>query len=52
MANWDEKYFVTGLQGEVGSGPWSPTFSDKEAMRLIELDSDQRRNGNSKRAQP
>ena len=43
MANWDEKYFVTELQGEVGGGSWSPTFSDEEAMRLIELDSDVRK---------
>ena len=39
MANWDKKYFVTELQAEVGDAPWAPVFSNKEAMRLLSLDS-------------
>lgn len=40
MADWDKKYFVTELKEHVGGGPWAPKFSDKEAMRLMSLDSD------------
>lgn len=40
MANWDKKYFVTELEGQVGEAPWSPQFSKDEAMRLIALDND------------
>jgi len=43
MANWDKKYFVTELQGKVGDAPWTPEFSDKEAIRLLALDSEVRK---------
>jgi hypothetical protein len=38
MAEWDKTYIVTQLKQEVGDAPWTPVFSDKEAMRLISLD--------------
>ncbi len=40
MAKWDEKYFVTKLKQNIVEAPWSPVFSDKEAMRLLSLDSE------------
>ena len=39
MGTWDEKYIVTELRSEVGDAPWTPTFSDKEASRVVSLDS-------------
>ena len=40
MAKWHKKYFVTELKQKTEPAPWSPVFSDKEAMRLIALDSE------------
>ena len=40
MAKWNKKYFVTELKEKPIAAPWSPTFSNKEAMRLISLDSE------------
>jgi hypothetical protein len=42
MAKWDKKYFVTDLKDVVGDAPWTPKFTDKEARRLITLDSEVR----------
>ncbi len=39
MAQWDKKYIVTELKQDVGDAPWTPTFRDNEAMRLLSLDS-------------
>ena len=39
MGAWDEKYIVTELRSEVGDAPWTPTFSDREASRVVSLDS-------------
>jgi hypothetical protein len=41
-AKWDKKYFVTELRDVVGDAPWTPKYTDKEAMRLISLDSEVR----------
>ena len=38
MANWDKKYIVTDLRSEVGDAPWTPTFTEKEACRVLSLD--------------
>lgn len=40
MAKWDERYFVTDLKRNIVEAPWNPVFADKEAMRLISLDSE------------
>lgn len=40
MANWDEKYIVTELKQNITEAPWTPVFTEKEAMRLISLDSE------------
>jgi hypothetical protein len=42
MAKWDKKYFVTDLKDVVGDAPWTPKFTDKEARRVISLDSEVR----------
>lgn len=39
MGAWDEKYIVTELRSEVGDAPWTPTFTNKEASRVVSLDS-------------
>jgi hypothetical protein len=39
MAKWDPKYIVTELQSSVGDAPWTPIFTDKEASRVLSLDS-------------
>ena len=33
------KYIVTELKSGVGDAPWSPEFSEKEATRVVALDS-------------
>ena len=40
MAGWDKKYIVTGLKEGIVPAPWTPRFADKEAKRLLSLDSD------------
>ena len=40
MAKWDNRYIVTELKQKITEAPWSPVFTDKEAMRLISLDSE------------
>ncbi len=40
MANWDSKYIVTELKASVGDAPWTPTFTENEARRLLSLDSE------------
>jgi hypothetical protein len=40
MPNWDKKYFVTELAPDFVDAPWSPQFSEKEAMRLLRMDSE------------
>ena len=40
MAKWDSKYIVTKLKSSVGDAPWTPTFTEKEACRLLSLDSE------------
>lgn len=39
MAACDERFFVTKLRGNITAAPWDPVFSDKEASRVIGLDS-------------
>jgi hypothetical protein len=43
MVSWDSKYIVTELKTSVGDAPWTPTFSDKEASRVVSLDSEVRK---------
>jgi hypothetical protein len=38
MAKWDTKYIVTELKESVGDAPWNPVFTEKEARRLLSLD--------------
>ena len=40
MANWDSKYIVTELKTSVGDAPWTPTFTNREASRVLSLDSE------------
>jgi hypothetical protein len=40
MAQWDPKYIVTELKASVGDAPWTPVFTEKEASRLLSLDSE------------
>ena len=42
MAKWNEKYFVTELKKNIVVAPWDPVFTEKEASRLLSLDSDVR----------
>jgi hypothetical protein len=42
MAKWNERYFVTELKKNIVEAPWSPMFTQKEASRLLSLDSDVR----------
>jgi hypothetical protein len=42
MAQWNEKYFVTELKKNLVVAPWDPVFTEKEASRLLSLDSDVR----------
>ena len=39
MADWDKRYIVTELKSEVGDAPWTPVFTDREASRVLSLDS-------------
>ena len=39
MQNLDKRYFITELKSEVGDAPWTPTFTEKEARRLLSQDS-------------
>jgi hypothetical protein len=38
MAQWDKKYIVTELKQDVGDAPWTPTFNENEACRVLSLD--------------
>ena len=40
MAKCDDRFFVTELKGNIVEAPWNPVFTDKEAMRLLCLDSE------------
>ena len=40
MAKWNERYFVTKLKPEPIDAPWNPVFTEKEAMRLLAMDSE------------
>lgn len=40
MADWDKRYIVTELHSEVGDAPWTPTFTEREASRVLSLDSE------------
>jgi len=40
MAKWDEKYIITELKQNITPAPWTPMFTDKEARRLISVDSE------------
>jgi hypothetical protein len=42
MAQWNEKYFITKLKETPIDAPWNPVFSEKEAMRLLAMDSEVR----------
>jgi hypothetical protein len=39
MDSYDSKYIVTEFRTGVGDAPWSPVFSEKEASRVVALDS-------------
>ncbi len=43
MAKWNEKYFITELKKNIVDAPWNPMFTEKEAMRLLCLDSEVRK---------
>lgn len=43
MANWDEKYIVTKLKENIVPAPWIPKFTPDEAMLLLTLDGEVRK---------